>query len=154
MGIAEHFRIHGAVHAFWIISILVLIITALLLLVPNGSFLRDYISFASSIASIILAIIAIFYSMFSNQSFSEMVGSLQSSVQNTSQSSAKLEDASNFLTTLADRVSTEISSLSPRFDAVENKIEKGLLTDRIVNSSNLNGKMGQRPIIRTSLLQA
>jgi hypothetical protein len=131
MAIGEHFKKHGAVHALWLFSVLVAIIAVLALLVPNGTLIRDYISFASAVSSIILAVIAIFYSMFSNQSFSEMVGSLKSSIQRVEGSSVTLEETSSNLLSLAERISIEVSSLAPRFDAINSKIEERFPPDRI-----------------------
>ena len=131
MSVGEHFRRHGAVHAFWLFSVLVAIIAILALLVPDGTLIRDYISFASAVSSIILAIVAIFYSMFSNQSFSEMVGSLKSSVHRVEESSLTLGETSSTLLSLAERISVEISSLAPRFDAINSKIEERFPPDRI-----------------------
>lgn len=130
MSVRTHFKNHGAIHAFWVIAILIAIVSALLLLVPNGVLIRDYISFASAVASIILAVIAIFYSMFTNQSFSEMVGSLNNSVRQTAKSATAIEGVSDRLVSSVDEMSKSLLDLGPRFDAIDTKIEKAWSPER------------------------
>lgn len=69
MSLRSHMQRHGFVHALWTISILILIIASLLLGLPNGNLIGDYIAFSASIAPLVLAVVAIFYSIISNHPF-------------------------------------------------------------------------------------
>jgi hypothetical protein len=122
--IAHHFRRHGAVHATWVISILIAVIAALLLILPNGNSVGNYIAFAASIASLVLAVVAIAQSLVSNQGLSETLGSLRTAAHTLSDASLNVETASAALDSKIElvvgqvaRVPEAVEALSAKFDA-------------------------------------
>jgi hypothetical protein len=122
--LTHHLKQHGAIHAIWAISILILIIAAILLGTVNGGKINEFISFASSLASLILAIVAIFYAMISNQSFSETIGfltsssnSIQTAANNLAATSASLNDRIEAVVGEVARVPAAMEELSSKFDA-------------------------------------
>jgi hypothetical protein len=134
MHIRHHFQKHGAVHATWTISILILVIVILVFRSPDSDRLGTIIGFAASAVSLVLALIAIGYSFISNQSFSEMVGSLRASVDRADTSSRTVSEASATLATVAERVAGEVADLRPRFDAIDSKIDQRLSPDRLIEA--------------------
>lgn len=119
----RHFKLHGAIHAMWIIACLLATIAALLLIMPNGSAVGEYIAFAASIASLVLAVVAIGQTLIANQSFSETIGSLKAvaenvekTAQNIAGSSASLSQQSEALVSHAEKLPTALASLSDKID--------------------------------------
>lgn len=123
MSLRSHMRAHGAVHALWTISLLVLIVASLLLGLPNGNLIGDYIAFAASIASLVLAVVAIFYSIISNQSFSETVGTLKSSAEIVKSAADRVCDVSMTLNDQSERLINEVLALPPAVQAISDKID-------------------------------
>jgi hypothetical protein len=128
MSIKQHFRTYGFIHTFWIISLLLCTIAALIMTVPNGNVIRDYLSFASAISSIILAVIAIFFSMFSNQSFSEIAGSLKDSIDRTDRSSREIGDTSSTLAALGSGLVDQSQKMTVAARAMADKKTVGHLS--------------------------
>jgi hypothetical protein len=147
----QHLKNHGAVHTFWIISILISIIAALIIIVPDGAIIRDYLSFASAISSIILAVIAIFYAIFSNQGFSETVGLLRESVERAESGSRALAKTSTSLETTVSNFTAEIADFRPRFDAIDTKLDHGLALNRAIDAPSEKNS-GNKSIVTGDVL--
>lgn len=126
MSIKVHIAKYGMVHALWLISILVLIIAFLLLNLPDGAMIGDYIAFAASIASLVLAVVAIFYSIIFNQGFSETVGVLKGSADDVKLAASQICDVSTQLNGQSDRLLGEFSQLSPAVLAISDKLDRSL----------------------------
>lgn len=105
----------------WLIAVLLLITSYVLLRSPNGSLIRDYISFAASIASLVLAVVAIFYSIISSQSLSGSIASLQDSAAAVGEQSSRLEETTGRFSATADQLLDEIKQVpqAVRKDFVE-----------------------------------
>jgi hypothetical protein len=140
MFLAEHFKKHGAVHALWLFTVMTFIIAALLLRLPNGTTINNYISFSASLASLILALVAIFYSMISNQSFSETIGSIKNSISDLGEVTASVNSASSLLTDRSDLLISEIASFKPTMENISSNLSAQAdseinIKDRIVEKS-------------------
>lgn len=151
----NHFRVHGAVHAIWVIAVLIFVIAALILMRPNGNAVGEYIAFAASIASLALAIVAIGQSLIANQSFSETVGVLRSSGVNLEQTARNIADTSAALSQQAERMVGEISGLPPAFREISAKID-ALRTPQAESDQSLKdaekvGKPGNRLLENSSV---
>ena len=116
-----HFQKYGFVHAFWLITILIMIIAGLLLRAPSGDKIGDYIAFAASIASLVLAIVVIFYSMISNQGFSETVGSLKTLATTVHESANDIKLVSSDFVDKASEIFGELSEIRPEVRAISEK---------------------------------
>ncbi|MBV8688278.1 MAG: hypothetical protein JOZ90_16105 [Alphaproteobacteria bacterium] len=123
MSLRSHFQKHGIVHSVWLFSILLLTIAALLLEVPNGVIIRDYISFAASIASLILALVAIFYSFIANQGFSGSIEGLSRSSVDLQSAAKNINDTSAALSEQSERLMTEFSVLRPAVQGIAKRME-------------------------------
>jgi hypothetical protein len=122
----SHFKAHGSVHAVWLIAVLIGIIAALLLIMPNGKSVGDYIAFAASIASLVLAVVAIGQSLIANQSFSETIGSLRASAENVETAARNIADTSNTLSDQSERMIGEVSRLPPAFEELSSRLNERL----------------------------
>jgi hypothetical protein len=122
-GVLAHLRIHGAVHALWMISLLILVIAALILMMPDGKSVGDYIAFATSIASLVLAVVAIGHSLISGQSFAETVGSLKSSADDVKNAATNVCEVSNILSGQSERLLLEFGALPPAVKAISDKLD-------------------------------
>lgn len=120
--IGHHLERHGGVHATWIIAVLTAIIAALLLRLPNGNSVGDYIAFAASIASLVLAVVAIGQSLIANQSLSTTVGSLNTASSNLERASENLEDISKGLETRFEEIAGEVARMPVAVAQLEAKI--------------------------------
>lgn len=127
----EHFRSHGAVHALWLISVLLAIIAALILMSPNGAAVGEYIAFATSIASLVLAVVAIGQTLISNQGFSETVGALRSSADNIQVTARNIADSSSLLSQKAEFISEQAEKVPSVVEALSAKLD-----DRIFRKSS------------------
>ncbi|MCX8475222.1 MAG: hypothetical protein MT490_05430 [Sphingomonas sp.] len=121
-GLREHFRLHGTVHAWWTIAMLILVIAALLLFMPNGSAINEYISFASSLSSLLLAIVAMFYAFISNQNSSENLSDLRTSSAQISASSTVVSNASHELRDQITILLSDFSDIKPRVEQIHSRI--------------------------------
>lgn len=121
--IATHFRRHGLIHAIWLFSVLLALIAFLLLRLPNGQSVGDYIAFAASIASLVLAIVAIGQSLLANQSFSETIGSLRQSSEALRNTALNVEKTSGSLSGKMDELAGSVARMPEAFDALSAKIE-------------------------------
>lgn len=127
------------VHLCWTIALLLLAGAAILLNVPDGTILRDYISFASAISSIVLAVVAIFYSMISNQSFSETIGSLKSSAGLIDKTEKEINDVSSSLSGKVESILDEFSQIRPAVQEISSKIDQRIpIMNEIVAESAVN----------------
>lgn len=128
-GLWAHFKNHGAIHALWMIGVLLLIIAALLIRSPGGNIIAEYFAFATSIASLVLAIVAIFHSVVSNQSFSETIGSLRTSAESVQTAARNIADTSAILSEQSERMIGEVSRLPPAFQELSEKINEKFTQD-------------------------
>lgn len=123
MWISKHFIRHGTVHFLWLTSILLMVIVGLLIRLPDGIMVRDYLAFASSIASLILALVAIFYSVVSGQNFGESVSLLRSSADRLENESKSLQELIATLSGKSDLIISAVGSVSPSLDRLTEKLE-------------------------------
>jgi uncharacterized membrane protein (Fun14 family) len=140
----EHFQKHGAIHALWAISVLLLIVAWLLLQAPNGQLIGQYIGFAASVASLVLALVAIGYAFVSNQGFSQSVGALEvssrdvrSAAQNIAEVSRLLSEKAEILTGEVARVPDAMLALTEKIDA--NALKSAELPAKLVQNDNNAG---------------
>ncbi len=117
------------IHAFYIVSILVLAIIALVTIewsaVPR---LVDYITFALTVTSLVLALLAIAYSMYSNTSFSQNVATLDGASRLLSGTAERVSEASDELTRKVETLPSMIERVGERVDETQTLI-KGLSTE-------------------------
>lgn len=121
-GLQKHFQLHGSVHAWWTIAVLILVIAALLLFMPNGTAINEYISFASSLSSLLLAVVAMFYAFISNQNSSENVSDLRASALQITNSSGALSNISKDLHQQISVLTSDFSDIRPRVEQIHSQI--------------------------------
>ena len=95
-------------HLYWVIAILIGIISVLLWRLPNGSTLSGYISFSASIASLVLAVVAIFQSLLSSRGFEGALTEIQTSARSIMDETSRLGKAS---LSLSDEAEAAIQKL-------------------------------------------
>lgn len=122
----EHFRKHGAIHALWAISILLLVVAWLLLQAPNGQLIGQYIGFAASVASLVLALVAIGYAFVSNQGFNQSVGALEVSSRDIRSAAQNIEEVSRLLSEKTEILTGEVSRVPDAVKALSEKIEENI----------------------------
>lgn len=118
----KHFKLHGMVHSFWLITLLILLISALLIRVPNGERVNAYISFASSLSSLLLAVVAIFYSFISNENVSHATYAMQHSVDDIKSSSEKISLSADDISAKAEQIRTDINDIRPTVEDIHERM--------------------------------
>lgn len=126
MSVGEHFRRVGHIHGIWIICVLLAIISGLMLRIPNGDKVAEYISFSSSIASLVLAVVAIFYSIISNQSIAENLGSLDKTSARIDSTSDQLEVIASSIENNFTKIFDEFGLITPEMRKISEKFDKVL----------------------------
>ena len=116
------------VNYLWIIAVLLLVVSFVVLKIPSGDLVRDYISFAASIASLVLAVVAIFYSIVSNQSFYQHVGSLQDLAESIRAESNSISSNLENFSSRAEALVTEVSAIPGSVDRLTNTVTEKLNT--------------------------
>ena len=140
MSVGEHFRRVGHIHGIWIICVLLAIISGLMLRIPNGDKVAEYISFSSSIASLALAIVAIFYSIISNQRIAENLGSLDKTSARIDRTSDQLEGIANSIESNFSKIFDEFGLITPEMRKISEKVDKALEPQTEAKPSNSNAK--------------
>lgn len=113
----------GKTSLIWTIALLFLIIAGLVLMLPNGKFVVDYISFASSIASLILALVAIFYSIISSEGFYTSISDIKGLSTDISEESSKLASNSDKLLKISDDIISNLSQIPSSFDELRGQVD-------------------------------
>lgn len=109
--------------AVWLISLLLLVIAGLVLLLPNGQLLVNYVSFAASIASLILALVAIFYSIISSEGFFRTVGNIQGLSEDIRSESERVASNSSEFAERSDRLLEQLSQIPGSVDRMAERFE-------------------------------
>lgn len=111
------------VSLLWVVAVLILIISGLVLILPNGKFVVDYISFASSIASLILAVVAIFYSVVSSEGFYTSISEIKGVSKDIEGESLKLSSNSEKLIKISDEIISNLSKIPSSFDELSGRFD-------------------------------
>lgn len=126
-------------HFWWIISILIITIIALLSFILTGRITEadvivDYISFASVILSITLSVFAILYTYTSNVQIQQQFEKINSAATSIHETSQKLISTESKLNELLDTISTRLENI----DESQKEINTHL--------NNMNNQVGETTI--------
>jgi len=146
-GLRKHFQLHGSVHAWWAIAVLILIIAALLLFMPNGTAVNEYISFASSLSSLLLAVVAMFYAFISNQNSSENVSDLRASALQITNSSGALSNISKDLYQQISVLTSDFSDIRPRVEQIHSQIS-GITNPATPSADGIDAQYDQSSLFK------
>jgi hypothetical protein len=132
----------------WVIALLLLILSYVILRLPAGSLVRDFISFAASIASLVLAVVAIFYSIISSERFHQSIASLTDSATLVSEEAKRLEETSSEFNRRADELVAEIKlvpvSVRENFAELGGKVETLMSSSPKGEKSSRTGSAAKR----------
>ncbi len=108
----------------WTVAVLLAIIAALLLRLPNGSAVGEYISFSASIASLVLAVVAIGQALVANQGFSETVGTLRSSSDELRSAATNIAETSATLNQRCEDIIGQVAKVPAAVEALGAKLDE------------------------------
>jgi|TARA_R100000501_G_C2614812_1_gene108604 hypothetical protein len=105
---------------------LVLCVIALIVDVPSGNVIREYVSFAAAIASIVLALVAIIYSFIANKDFSDLTSRLHKSSMDVEAGVSKLSDLFDRVVLRTDEIHASVSDQKKTLVNLEERLNEGL----------------------------
>ncbi len=122
----NHFKVHGVIHLWWIIAVLLAVIAGLIVRSPGGELMYNYTSFAAAIASILLAMVAIIYAFIANQSFSDTIVSMSKAGEEVGQHASTLRELATDFFRGIDNLSTAVQSFPDSVKTVSSEITQRL----------------------------